>query len=79
LEIAERLRLVDGVAKSDGGDSSNENALVKVTPSKQADRCEIRRKIYEVVKNQGWNLSQMKVEEGRLDEVFYAMTKNDAA
>ncbi|MFA6566903.1 MAG: ATP-binding cassette domain-containing protein [Victivallales bacterium] len=78
-EIAERLRLVDGVAGSEAGDSSNENVTVKVTPSKQADRCEVRRKIYEVVKNQGWNLSQMKVEEGRLDEVFYAMTKNDAA
>ena len=78
-EIAERLKLVDGVARSEIGDSSEENAIVKVTPSKQADRCEVRRNIYEVVKNQGWNLSQMKVEEGKLDEVFYAMTKNDAA
>ena len=76
-EIAERLKLVDGVAKSETCESSKENAIVKVTPSKQADRCEVRRKIYEVVKNQGWNLSQMKVEEGRLDEVFYAMTKNE--
>ncbi|MEI6424145.1 MAG: ATP-binding cassette domain-containing protein [Lentisphaerota bacterium] len=78
-EIAERLKLVDGVAKSEVGCASGENAIVKVTPSKQADRCEVRRKIYEVVKNQGWNLAQMKIEEGRLDEVFYTMTKTDAA
>ena len=78
-EMAERLKLVDGVAKSEAGDASGENAIVKVTPSKQADRCEVRRKIYEVVKNQGWNLSQMKIEEGRLDEVFYTMTKTNAA
>ncbi len=78
-EIAERLKLVDGVSRSEIGDSSKENAIVKVTPSKQADRCEVRRKIYEIVKKQGWNLAQMKVEEGKLDEVFYAMTKNDAA
>jgi ABC-2 type transport system ATP-binding protein len=78
-EIAERLKLVDGVAKSEAGCASGENAIVKVTPSKQADRCEVRRKIYEVVKNQGWNLAQMKIEEGRLDEVFYTMTKTDAA
>ncbi|MFA6291112.1 MAG: ATP-binding cassette domain-containing protein [Victivallales bacterium] len=78
-EIAVRLGLVDGVSISEVGDSSGANAVVRVTPSKQADRGEVRRKIYEVVKNQGWNLSQMKVEEGRLDEVFYAMTKNDAA
>ena len=78
-EIAERLKLVDGVSRSEIGDSSKENAIVKVTPSKQADRCEVRRKIYEIVKKQGWNLAQMKVEEGKLDEVFYAMTENDAA
>ncbi len=76
-EIAERLKLVEGVASSEAGDSSKENVIVRVTPSKQADRCEVRKKIYEVVKNQGWNLSQMKVEEGRLDEVFYAMTRNE--
>ncbi len=76
-EIAERLKLVDGVAKSETDENSKDNAIVKVTPSKQADRCEVRRKIYEVVKNQGWNLSQMKIEEGRLDEVFYNMTKNE--
>jgi ABC-2 type transport system ATP-binding protein len=76
-EIAERLKLVDGVAKSETDENSKDNVIVKVTPSKQADRCEVRRKIYEVVKNQGWNLSQMKIEEGRLDEVFYAMTKNE--
>jgi ABC-2 type transport system ATP-binding protein len=76
-EIAESLKLVDGVAKSETDENSKDNAIVKVTPSKQADRCEVRRKIYEVVKNQGWNLSQMKIEEGRLDEVFYNMTKNE--
>jgi ABC-2 type transport system ATP-binding protein len=78
-EIAERLKLVEGVARSEADDSSIENVIVRVTPSKQADGCEVRKKIYEVVKSQGWNLSQMKVEEGRLDEVFYAMTRNDAA
>ncbi len=78
-EIAERLKLVEGVARSEAEESSKDNVIVKVTPSRQADRCEVRKKIYEVVKNQGWNLSQMKVEEGRLDEVFYAMTRNDAA
>jgi ABC-2 type transport system ATP-binding protein len=78
-EIAERLKLIDGVAKSEVCGSSKENAIVKVTPLKQSDKSEVRKKIYEVVKNQGWNLSQMKIEEGRLDEVFYAMTRNNAA
>ena len=75
-EIAEKLKLVDGVVKSEASANSKENVIVRVTPLKQADRCEVRRKIYELVKNQGWNLSQMKIEEGRLDEVFYTMTND---
>jgi len=78
-EIAERLRIIDGVGRSEADANAKGAVVIKVMPSKQADRTEVRRRIFEVVKNQGLPLTQLKVEEGRLDEVFYAMTKNDAA
>ncbi|MFZ2658248.1 MAG: ATP-binding cassette domain-containing protein [Victivallales bacterium] len=78
-EIAERLRIIDGVSRSEADAGAKGIIAVKVMPSKLADRTEVRKKIFEVVKNQGLSLTQLKVEEGRLDEVFYAMTRNDAA
>ncbi|HBC86784.1 MAG TPA: ABC transporter ATP-binding protein [Lentisphaeria bacterium] len=78
-EIIERLKLIDGVSRSEADANAKGTVVIKVTTSKQADKTEVRRKIFEVVKNQGLPLTQIKVEEGRLDEVFYAMTRGNAA
>ncbi|HCE44113.1 MAG TPA: ABC transporter ATP-binding protein [Lentisphaeria bacterium] len=78
-EIAGRLRMIDGVSRSEADLDVKGAVVIKVMPSKQADRTEVRKRIFEVVKNQELPLTQLKVEEGRLDEVFYAMTRGDAA
>ncbi len=79
VEIAERLKKIDGVGRTETDASAKDMVVIRVVPSKQGDRTEIRKKIFEVVKNQGLPLTQLKIEEGRLDEVFYAMTRGDAA
>jgi len=78
-EIIERLKMIDGVSRSEADANAKGTVVIKVKPSNNADRTEVRKKIFEVVKNQGLPLVQIKVEEGRLDEVFYSMTRGDAA
>ncbi len=78
-EMAERLKTVDGVSRSEPDLDAKDGVVIRIMASRQADRAEVRRKIFEIVKSQNMPLIQLKVEEGRLDEVFYAMTRGDAA
>ena len=75
--LAEQLRTLPGVARIETVERVGPRAEVRIFPDRSRAQPSLTRTLAEFAGKQSWQLEEMHTEEGRLDEVFRAITLPD--
>ncbi|OGV50187.1 MAG: ABC transporter ATP-binding protein [Lentisphaerae bacterium GWF2_44_16] len=76
--LTSKLQELDGVLRAEIEKEDGDFAVLKVFPDRTRPSQELCSMIHEVSVKERWKLGELKVEQGRLDEVFHCITGNDA-
>jgi ABC-2 type transport system ATP-binding protein len=72
--LTQKLSQLPAIRKTALIKEENNSVVVRAYPNSRVSDGELSRSIFETAKNENWNLEDLHIDEGKLDEVFRSIT-----